>query len=97
VFEWDENKRHQTLEKHGLDFLDAVEIFTKLYLRIPAKSDAEHREIAVGTLKEIHIAVVFTHRGETIRIITARKARKDERKAYDAHVASRHPQQEGPN
>ena len=98
MFEWDENKRRlDALQKHGLDFLDAVEIFETEYLRLPGRSDIEIREIAVGYMNESCIAVVFTMRDETIRIITVRKARRDEREAYDAYVARRDTQDEEPN
>jgi uncharacterized DUF497 family protein len=97
MFEWDEDKRRIALKKHGLDFLDAIEIFETVYLRLSGRSDIETREIAVGCLNGCYIAVDFTMRGETIRIITAREASRDERKAYDAYVARRDTQDEGPN
>lgn len=89
-FEWDEAKRLATLEKHGIDFIDAAEILATDYLLLEARSETEQRSLAVGMINGITIAVVFTMRGETIRIITARRARKDEREHYQAHVAGRH-------
>ncbi len=97
MYEWDEAKRFATLRKHKIDFADAVEVFETVHLRLPGRSDIEIREIAVGYLNETHMAVVFTMRGETIRIITVRKARHDEREAYDAYVARRDTQDEEPN
>ena len=96
-YEWDENKRQAALQKHGLDFVDAVEVFETKYLRLSGRSDIEIREIAIGYVNETHMAVVFTMRGETTRIITVRKARRDEREAYDAYVARRDTQDEEPN
>ncbi|WP_104018217.1 BrnT family toxin [Roseovarius nitratireducens] len=97
MFEWDDDKRLIALKKHGIDFLDAVEIFESDYLCLSGRSDIEIREIAVGYLDGSYLAVVFTMRGETIRIITVRKARRDEREAYDAYVARRDTQDEEPN
>ena len=97
MFEWDEEKRRLALQKHGLDFLDAIEIFQTAYLLLPGRSDIEIRKIAVGCVNESCIAVVFTMRDDTTRIITARKARRNEREAYGAHVARRDTQDEEPN
>lgn len=97
TFEWDEEKRRFALQKHGLDFLEAVEIFETDHLCLPGRSDIEIREIAVGYVNENYLAVVFTMRGEATRIITVRKARRDEREAYDAYVARRDTQDEKPD
>ncbi|WP_373947371.1 BrnT family toxin [Paracoccus marcusii] len=88
-FEWDNKKRSQALEKHGIDFCDAAEIFASVHLKIGANSETELRSIAIGELNGVHIAVVFTERENAIRLITARRARRDEREAYIKHVAGR--------
>ncbi|WP_306044407.1 BrnT family toxin [Nioella sp. MMSF_3534] len=97
MFEWDENKRQLTLQKHGIDFIDAAEILEGEYLSLPARSEIEQRQIAIGYLNGIPIAVVFTIREDAIRIITARRARRNEREAYDAHVARRDAETEKPD
>ncbi|KRS19293.1 BrnT family toxin [Roseovarius indicus] len=97
MFEWDEDKRKLTLEKHGLDFLDAAEVFAEDHLVLRARSEIEQRRIAIGPINGMFIAVVFTMRGDTIRIITARRARRNEREAYDAHVARRDAENEKPD
>ena len=89
MFEWDEEKRDATLDKHGLDFLDVAEIFATDHLILPARSEIEHRQMVVGQVNDVAIAVAFTLREDTIRIITARRARKNEREALEAHVARR--------
>ncbi|MBI1217077.1 MAG: BrnT family toxin [Rhodobacteraceae bacterium] len=93
-FEWDEAKRQKTLEKHGIDLFDAAEVLATDHLLLPARSEIEQRTIALGVVNGEVIAVIFTLRGDTIRLITARKARRNERKQYQAHVARRHPQDE---
>lgn len=81
---WDETKRLTTLEKHKIDFIDAATIFLEPHLILPAQSETEERSIAIGALNGAVIAVVFTLRGDTCRIITARKARRDEREFHQA-------------
>jgi len=91
MFEWDEAKRLATLQKHSLDFIDAAEIFLQEHLLLAARSDVEDRKIAVGQLNGIFLAVIHTSRGDAIRIITARRARKHEREQCEAYVARRNP------
>lgn len=88
-FEWDENKRHLTLAKHQIDFVDAAEIFSRPYVKLVGKSETEQRFIAIGQVQGYFIAVVFTEREDVIRIITARRARENERQAYNRYVAGR--------
>ncbi len=83
-FEWDEEKRKQAILKHGIDFADAIGIFDGEVLLAPSKHDDERRWIAVGLLNGIEIAVIYTMRGDTCRIITARRARRYEREKYHA-------------
>lgn len=56
-FEWDEGKRLATLEKHGIDFLDAVEGFEGRPLILRSSHEDEERFIAVGPMDGIVIAV----------------------------------------
>ena len=92
TFQWDEAKRLVSLEKHGIDFLDAAEIFMGPYLEAAARSEGEERRYAIAPLGGRIICVVFTRRGETIRIITARAARKNERDHYQALFDRRDPE-----
>ncbi|MFN4154280.1 MAG: BrnT family toxin [Paracoccaceae bacterium] len=95
MFEWDETKRISTIEKHSIDFIDAAEIFLQDHLLVSARSDIEDRKIAVGPLNGVFLAVIHTRRDDVIRIITARRARKDEREQFEAYVARRTPGEEG--
>lgn len=97
MFEWHEEKRDASLRKHGLDFADAVEIFAGPHLILEARSDIEIRKRAIGIVHDNTIAIIYTMRGEVCRIITVRKARRDEREAYDAYVARRDTETEKPN
>lgn len=86
VFEWDEAKRERTLKDRGLDFLDVTAVFDAPHVIIPARSANEPRFAAIGQHRGHVIAVFFTIRGDAIRIITARRARRHERDHYHAHV-----------
>ena len=83
-FEWDGDKNAANIEKHGIDFSDAKRIFEGPTLeRIDdRKAYGETRIAAVGIVENRELFVVYTTRGQTRRIISARKANRHERKAY---------------
>ncbi|ACB54294.1 hypothetical protein cce_4948 [Crocosphaera subtropica ATCC 51142] len=84
-FEWDENKAQSNLEKHKISFELAKELFkepTVLSFQDNRFEYGEIREVAIGELYGVCLYVVFTLRGNIIRIISARKASVKERKAY---------------
>jgi uncharacterized DUF497 family protein len=83
-FEWDENKRQINITKHGIDFIDAQKIFD--YDTVIIEDDrfnyGEQRFIAIGLLNGKTIVVIYTEIGNKIRIISARKATKNEQRIY---------------
>ena len=91
-FEWDEEKNKGNIHKRGFDFADAWEIFespmqTALDLR---KDYGEERWKGIGFLGNRIVVVVFTYRNlETIRIISLRKALKNERKKFEESFKNR--------
>lgn len=86
-FEWDNDKQQSNLQKHGVDFLDAVRIYSNPVLEwIDARKDyGEERIMTIGFDEENYFVVVFTRRGENRRIISAWKAGKDEKEKYHDH------------
>ena len=84
AFEWDDNKRRANVAKHGIDFVDATEVFAdpKQYTYRSAPHTSEERYVSVGMSHGSLIAVVFTRRETKLRIISARAARKSERERY---------------
>lgn len=83
-FEWDENKKNNNLDKHGIDFLDAIEIFNDLNrIEFENNRQGETRIQTVGKVHDVVLFLVYTLRGRTKRIISVRKASKNEREAYD--------------
>jgi uncharacterized DUF497 family protein len=82
-FEWDPEKNRANVEKHGIDFSDASRLFEGLH--VTGQSTQRHEEprmIAIGVVNGREIAVVYTLRGTVRRIISARRARTNERKQY---------------
>ncbi len=86
LFEWDETKSLTNFRKHGIRFDEAVRIFSQPVLtRVDNRKDyGEVREISTGLLDEqVVLVVVHTERDGTTRLISARRAKRAERKAYD--------------
>lgn len=84
-FEWDDNKRRVNVAKHGLDFVDATEVFAdpKQFTYRSAHRSGEERFVSIGSVHGRLIAVMFTQRGDKLRIISARLARRNEREQYE--------------
>lgn len=83
MFEWDDNKNQSNFEKHQVSFELAIEIFTDKLMHVSDKVvNGEERSIAIGMVEDVILTVVFTHRGNKHRIISARRASKIERAVY---------------
>jgi uncharacterized DUF497 family protein len=80
TFEWDEKKRAGNLKKHGIDFDDARAVFDGPMLVKQSNRRAETRYAVIGLIDEIEVAVICTLRADRCRIISARRARTNERK-----------------
>ena len=85
-FEWDDRKAQLNFEKHGLSFYQAIEVFddpNAMTFDDEGHSQDEHRELTVGSPFFDRVFIVaHTRRGQRIRIISARRANKAERKQY---------------
>ena len=92
-FEWNEEKSTQNLQKHGVSFEEAKEVFEDPFhiSKLDHRFDYfEERWITLGSTKKDKILVVanmfFDENGEEIiRIISARRANQKERKFYEQH------------
>jgi uncharacterized protein len=91
-FDWNERKRELNLAKHGIDFEDATEIFYGPVILHRSDRNSEERWIAIGSLEDRLITVVFTRRADVIRIISARRARKNEEREYRNAKVGRPPE-----
>jgi len=84
-FEWDEKKNIINQKKHGISFEEAVAVFNdpmryEMYDGI--HSLIEKRWIIIGLAGLKMLKVIFTERNDIIRIISARKADKNDEKEY---------------
>jgi len=84
-FEWNEAKRLSNIEKHNLDFLDALTVCKGDILVQPAKPvGQEIRHAITGQLNDMIVTTIITLRGENLRVISMRRARDNERAGYQA-------------
>jgi uncharacterized DUF497 family protein len=86
-FIWDENKNSENLKKHGIDFNTAIFVFDDPhYVKIydEAHSSLEERWNIIGMVHDVVLFVVETEiTNNVIRIISARKANRNERETYN--------------
>ena len=83
MFEWDETKRQTNLEKHGLDFREARLIFDgRNAVHVPALKNEEARFLSIARIGEKFYTVVWTWRADHRRIISFRRSRDGEERAY---------------
>jgi uncharacterized DUF497 family protein len=89
-YEWDQRKRRANVKKHGIDFIDVPKVFDGDVVILPDErfEDGETRFIAIGILKSFVVVVAYTERAENIRIISARKATKNEQIYYFQQIAN---------
>lgn len=73
------------MAKHGIDFEQAKRLWDDLdRLELPARTEEEPRYIAIGMIVGKIWSAVFTYRGERVRIISVRRARESEARAYES-------------
>ncbi|MDX2095352.1 MAG: BrnT family toxin [Alphaproteobacteria bacterium] len=92
MYEWDEAKNQTNIAKHGVGFMVARRIFEGFVLSYPdTRMDyGEVRCRAIGKVEGVVcLAVIHTHRGDIIRLISARRANCAERAAYEEALRQR--------
>jgi uncharacterized DUF497 family protein len=84
-FEFDVKKSDANKLKHGIDFMEAQELWNDLdLLEIPAKTADEPRFIVIGKIDDKHWSGIITYRKDNIRIISVRRARNEEIELYES-------------
>lgn len=84
-FEFDDDKSQANLEKHGIDFHAAQELWKDPdLLEIQANSESERRFLVVGRISDKHWSAIATLRNEKIRIISVRRSRNKEVELYES-------------
>jgi uncharacterized protein len=90
-FEWDENKRLINLQRHGIDFADVWQVFEHAtYSIVDDRFDyGEIRFFTIGLLNGRVVAIAHTENTDVIRIISVRKANKNDQETYFNKIADR--------
>jgi uncharacterized DUF497 family protein len=92
-FEWDPDKASTNALKHGISFEEAKTVFDDDFARLipdPDHSEDEERFILLGvscTLKILTVVHCYRNSDETIRIISARRATKNEQRHYKEYLS----------
>ena len=81
-FEYDPAKSALNLAKHGIDFQKIQEIWNSKVVAAPSHNSSENRWLAIGALDSKFWTVIITLRNKKIRIISARRSRKNEIEHY---------------
>ncbi|MGO9449775.1 MAG: BrnT family toxin [Candidatus Binataceae bacterium] len=85
-FEWDPNKAANNFSKHGVRFAEAATVFEDEAALTMADDDPDEERflaLGLGSMGRI-LVVVYTTREDRIRIISARKATRQERSQYES-------------
>lgn len=86
-FEYDPAKSASNKDKHGIDFEEAKALWKDENLfEIDARSDEEQRYFAIGRIGELCWTAVCTLRNGRVRMISVRRSRMGEAKAYEANI-----------
>ena len=84
-FEWDENKRLETLQTRGLDFRAADLFFNgRPVLQLPSPREGEDRWKTTANVEGVFYTLVWMWRGAAVRVISLRRAHEDEARAHRA-------------
>ena len=86
MFVWDEAKRKSNLEKHELDFKDAHLVYDdpeKLTYDSSRSGERRLLDLAFAIVKGRLLALIYTERGNDVRVISFRPASREEREQYE--------------
>ena len=86
VFVLDEAKRKSNLKKHGLDFVDAHLVYDnpdKCTYDSSREGEQRWMDIAVAVIRGRFLALIYTERGDDVRVISFRPASREEREQYE--------------
>jgi len=84
-FEFDSEKSDKNKERHGIDFYEAQALWDDPgFIEIPAKTTDEPRFLVIGKIAGKHWSGVIAYRGDSIRVISVRRSRKEEIDTYES-------------
>lgn len=83
-FEFDARKSRSNHKKHGIDLVEAQRLWNDPDLiAMSAKTTDEPRFVIVGQIEDLHWSAIITFRGDSVRIISVRRSRKEEVDLYE--------------
>ncbi|KAM3095289.1 BrnT family toxin [Phormidesmis sp. 146-35] len=86
-FEFDSQKSQANQQKHGIDFVQAQQLWADVdRIEIPARTEDEVRFLVIGKRGEKHWSAVITYRGGKVRIISVRRSRTEEVAFYEGSI-----------
>jgi uncharacterized DUF497 family protein len=84
-FEFDKRKSEMNKIKHGIDFIEAQNIWNDPdRIEIPAKTIDEPRFLIIGKISDKYWSGIITYRSERVRIISVRRSRQEEIEIYES-------------
>ncbi len=84
MFEFDQQKSQSNKIKHGIDFIEAQQLWDDPdILEIPARTEDEPRYLLIGRIKGKMWSAIVTYRNGNIRIISVRRSRDEEVELYE--------------
>ena len=85
-FEFDQVKSSTNKEKHGISLEEAQALWEEFYVEVPARDIDEPRWMVIGKIDNRLFVCVYTRRGETVRLISCRRARDKEVQLYHDYL-----------
>jgi uncharacterized protein len=84
-FEFDPFKSVRNQKKHGIDFVEAQDLWNDPQrVEIPARTEDENRWLVIGKIGRKYWTAIMTLRGDAVRIISVRSARDEEKEIYES-------------
>ncbi|MBD2297065.1 BrnT family toxin [Nostoc sp. FACHB-87] len=85
-FEFDDSKSQSNLAKHGINFLEAQELWADPdRVEIPARIEDEPRFLVIGKIAQKCWSAIITYRENRVRIISVRRSRQEEVAIYESN------------
>lgn len=85
-FEYDPEKSKTNRIKHGITLEQAKSLWSSPGVKIEAKTVGEPRFMLIGKIDRTFYSCIYTSRGHTIRLISARRSRKNEEELYHEKI-----------
>lgn len=89
-FEYDKAKSLRNKLKHGIDFEQAKKLWSSSFTETQAYSEIEVRTMIIGSINNVFWTAIVTMRLETVRIISVRRSREEEKQVYKERAKKDH-------